>query len=385
MRTLTKLVVFAFVLLAAWRCTPPAQEDKAQASVTHAQFGVTRDSTEVEVYTITNANGMEMEVITYGAIIRSLKTPDRNDSLGDIVLGFDNLQGYLRGSPYFGAVVGRYGNRIAGGKFSIDGVEYELATNDGQNHLHGGRRGFDKVVWTVKEEIVNDNGAGIVIGYTSPDMEEGYPGNLDLIVTYFLRNDNALEVDYHATTDKKTVVNVTQHSYFNLSAMASADILGHELMINASRFLPVDNTLIPTGEMPPVEGTPFDFTTAKPIGRDIAAEDEQLQFGKGFDHCWVLDEGDSSLNLAARLSDPVSGRVMEVYTTEPGLQFYSGNFLNGSLTGKNGVVYGHRAALCLETQHYPDSPNQEAFPSTLLSPGEAYATKTVFRFYAEKN
>jgi aldose 1-epimerase len=348
-------------------------------AVVAAPFGTTADGKAVDIYTLRNANGLEAKVITYGGIITSLRTPDRNGQLSDIVLGFDSLAPYLQEPPYFGAIIGRYGNRIAGGRFTLDGQTYTLATNNGANHLHGGVRGFDKVVWTA-EPFQNDTARGLVLRYTSPDGEEGYPGTVNAQVTYTLTDSDQLAVDYQATTDRATPINLTQHSYFNLAGAGSGDILGQELMINASAYTPVDSTLIPTGDITQVEGTPFDFRTATAIGARIGADDEQLRRGGGYDHNFVLDREGDGLSLAARATDPATGRTLEVRTTEPGLQFYSGNFLDGTITGKSGHVYAHRSGFCLETQHYPDSPNQSSFPSTILRPGEEYRTRTVFAF-----
>jgi len=324
-----------------------------------------------------------VSVINFGGIITNLRVPDANGGLADVVLGFDSLAGYVGEHPYFGALIGRYGNRIANGRFTLDGVTYELPINNGPNSLHGGERGFDKVVWTA-ESFENEQGRGVILTHTSPDGDQGYPGTLQVRVTYTLTDDNELIFDYHATTDKATPVNLTQHTYFNLAGHGSGTILDHEMMLNASRFTPVDSTLIPTGELRPVEGTPFDFREPTPIGARIQQDDEQLRFGGGYDHNFVIDraEGDS-LVLAATVREPTSGRVMEVLTTEPGVQFYTGNFLDGSLTGKEGVVYAHRTGFCLETQHFPDSPNKPDFPSTILEPGEEYTSRTVYRFSAE--
>ena len=351
--------------------------------VTRQDFGTTPDGDSVELFTLRNSNGLELKATTYGGIITSLKTPDRGGQLSDIVLGYDHLQGYLDASPYFGAIIGRYGNRIRGGQFSLVGEAFSLATNDGPNHLHGGIRGFDKRVWE-GEPFENEAGVGIVFTYTSPDREEGYPGTLQTRVTYTLTDSDELVVDYLATTDKATPVNLTQHSYFNLAG-TGGDILGHELMIPADAFTPVDSTLIPTGEMAEVEGTPFDFRTPQTIGGRIEADDVQIGFGGGYDHNFVLNGTSVStqwgyLVLAARVFEPTSGRSLEILTTEPGVQFYSGNFLDGSITGKGGTVYGHRTGFCLETQHFPDSPNQPGFPSTLLRPGQEYRSRTVHRF-----
>lgn len=358
------------------------QTQVAQDRVDSAPFGQTEEGTAVDIYTVTNANGVEMRVTNYGGIITSLRVPDAQGELGDVVLGYDNLEGYLEESPYFGAIIGRYGNRIDEGRFELDGEAYQLATNNDPNHLHGGNRGFDKVVWEA-EPFSGAEGSGLVFTYTSPDGEEGYPGTLTARVTYTLTDANELIFDYEATTDEATPVNLTQHSYFNLGGHDSGDILDHDLMINADEFTPVDETLIPTGELEPVEGTPLDFRQPTAIGARIDAENQQLAYGLGYDHNFVLNregQADDELVLAARLYDPGSGRVMEVLTEEPGLQFYSGNFLDGSITGKHGAAYEHRSGLCLETQHYPDSPNQPHFPSTILRPGETYSTRTIYRF-----
>jgi aldose 1-epimerase len=337
---------------------------------------------QVEVFTLTNTNGLEVRAMTYGGIILSLKVPDRLGALDDVVLGYDNLDGYLEETPYFGALIGRYGNRIAGGRFTLDGTTYPLAVNNGANHLHGGDRGFDKVVWDATP-VASDEGVAVRFSRVSPDGEEGYPGTLSVQVTYTLTDDNELIFDYQATTDAGTPVNLTQHSYFNLAGHGNADILGHRLTLNASRYTPVDAGLIPTGRLAPVEGTPFDFRTPHAIGERIADGDDQIALGGGYDHNFVLDrEGvaPGALVLAARVEEPVSGRFMEIRTTEPGVQFYSGNFLDGSLTGKAGVVYAHRTGFCLEAQHFPDSPNQPAFPSTILRPGDEYRSRTVLTF-----
>ncbi len=348
--------------------------------MTRAPFGTTADGQAVDVYTFTNAGGVEIKAMTYGGVITSLKVPDRAGRIGDIVLGFDRLDGYLKDPPYFGAIIGRYGNRIGKAQFTLDGQTYKLAANNGSNHLHGGLKGFDKVVWRA-EPIKNAEGAGVAFSRTSPDGEEGYPGNLTVRVSYLLTDRNELVVEYHATTDKATPVNLTQHSYFNLAGEGSGDILGHQLSINADRYTPVDETLIPTGQLAPVQGTPFDFRKLTPIGARIDQDDPQLKNGQGYDHNWVLNRtAGSSLQLAARVVEPKTGRTLEIRTTEPGIQFYSGNFLDGTITGKNGHVYQRRTGFCLETQHYPDSPNKPDFPSTILRPGQEYSTKTVFTF-----
>lgn len=336
------------------------------------------DGQQVRIYTLKNKNGIEMQVINYGGIVTSLRTPDKNGALEDIALGYDSLGGYLKETPYFGALVGRYGNRIAKGEFKIDGKKYTIAKNNNGQHLHGGLKGFDKVFWNI-EEVPSSEGAAIRLTYTSKDMEEGYPGTLTSEVLYTLTDNNEWKIDYKATTDKKTVVNLTQHSYFNLTGNAKRDILDHELTLKADKFVPVSKVLIPTGELQDVTNTPFDFRTGIAIGARITNKDKQLEVGGGYDHCWVLASGDS-LKHAASVYEPTTGRVLDVWTTEPGIQFYSGNFLDGSLTGKGGVVYKHRYGLALETEHFPDSPNQASFPSVVLSPGETYTTHTVYKF-----
>lgn len=334
----------------------------------------------VDLYTLMNANGIEMKVTTYGGIVTSLKVPDKDGKMGDIVLGYNELKGYVENNPYFGCIVGRYGNRIGNAKFMVDGREYTLAKNNGENSLHGGIKGFDKVVWDA-EAMTTADGVAVEFRYVSKDGEEGFPGNLDVTVTYTLTNNNEFQIDYLATTDKPTVVNLTHHSYFNLAGEGSGDILGHELMMNADRFTPVDEGLIPTGELPSVEGTPMDFRTPTAIGARIDADYEQLKFGKGYDHNWVLNKPAMGvMTLAATLYEPTSGRFMEIYTLEPGLQFYAGNFLDGSIIGKSGNAYEFRNGLCLETQHYPDSPNKPNFPSVVLRPGEVYRTTTIHKF-----
>jgi aldose 1-epimerase len=349
------------------------------ATVSVAPFGQMPDGRAVEVFTLANAKGMRVRAINHGGIIVSLEVPDRDGQVADVALGYDNLEGYLEETPYFGAIIGRYGNRIAGGSFTLDGETYTLAVNNGPNHLHGGLVGFDKVIWDA-EPFENATGSGVIFTYTSVDGEEGYPGTLTSRVTYTLTDKNELIFDYHATTDKATPVNLTQHTYFNLAGDGSGSILGHELTLNAKSFTPVDATLIPTGDVALVTGTPFDFTSGKPIGAEIDADDEQLRFGGGYDHNFVVDRQQFGLVHAAQVYEPTSGRVMNVHTTEPGVQFYTGNFLDGSITGKSGHVYEHRNGFCLETQHYPDSPNQPEFPTTILQPGEEYASQTVYTF-----
>jgi aldose 1-epimerase len=347
--------------------------------VAQATFGRLPDGTQVDGYTIRNARGTSMHVITYGAIITSLRTGDRRGHFDDIVLGFDNLEGYLKDSPYFGAIVGRYANRIAKGRFLLGGRSYQLPVNNGPNSLHGGTAGFDKVVWRATA-FENDTAAGVVLSHVSPDGDMGYPGRMDVQVTYTLTDGDALVVDYQATTTKPTPVNLSQHSYFNLAGDGQRDILGHVLQLDADRYTPVDSTLIPTGELAPVAGTPFDFRTATPIGARIGASHEQLRFGRGYDHNFVLARSTRGLQHAARVVEPVTGRTLDIFTDQPGVQFYSGNFLDGSIHGKAGRVYAQRFGFCLETQHFPDSPNHAGFPSTILRPGERYTSRTVFRF-----
>ena len=381
---LLALVVSSFALSASedkLALAGVAADEQAYA-VTRAPFGVMPDGERVEVFTLRHASGMEVRAINYGAIITSIRVPDRAGRFADVVNGHDTLDGYLTRSRFFGAVVGRYGNRIAKGRFTLDGREYALAVNNGPNHLHGGVKGFDKVVWSARVNTTADS-AAVVFERTSPDGEEGYPGTLRVVITYRLQsrvhdgaNEPELRVLYEATTDKATPVNLTQHSYFNLAGHAAGDVLKHIVTINADRYTPVDATQIPTGVLASVAGTPFDFRQPTAIGARIDADDEQLRIGGGYDHNFVLTESP----FAARVEEPASGRTLEVRTTEPGLQFYTGNKLDGSITGKGGAVYGKRSGFCLETQHFPDSPNHQNFPSTILKPGGIYSTQTVFRF-----
>lgn len=336
----------------------------------------------MDLFTLTNARGMEVRAITFGGIITAIRVPDRDGRIADVALGFDQLGPYLRNPPYFGAIIGRYANRIARGRFELDGHAYTLAVNNRPNHLHGGLKGFDKVVWKA-EPFTRPGVAGLVFTHTSRDGDEGYPGTLVVKVTYTLTDANELAFDYEAATDKATPVNLTQHTYLNLAGEGSGDILGHVLTINASRMTPIDTSSIPTG-IASVAQTPFDFRTPTAIGARIGATDQQLQFGNGYDHNFVLDSGGGTLSLAARAEDPASGRVVEVSTTEPGLQLYTGNFLDGTLTGKSGRPYARRSGFALETQHYPDSPNRPEFPSTILVPGATYRSKTVFAFTVAK-
>ena len=351
------------------------------AKVAGAPFGKAPDGRSVELFTLANSHGMEARIMTWGAGLVSLKVPDKQGQLGDVVLGFDDMYGYLKHDFFAGKVVGRYANRIGQARFILDGKEYKIAANDGKNSLHGGKQGFDKRLWTV----VKADRHSIELQYKSPDLEEGYPGNLVATVRYTVTDDNELRIDYTATTDKDTVVNLSNHSYFNLGGAGNGTILDEDLEINADRFTPVTKELIPTGELPDVAGTPMDFRKPARIGARIEDAYEQLKFGMGYDHNWVLDKPKPGLTLAARLHDPHSGRVMEVLTTEPGVQFYSGNMMSRQqVTGKGGKVYVWRGALCLETQHFPDSPNHPNFPGTELKPGQTYRSTTVFRFSVDK-
>lgn len=343
------------------------------------------DFDTIQLYTLENASGAKVKITNYGAIVTSIVVPDRDGNLADVALGYDSVEKYINAvdKPYFGAIVGRYGNRIAKGQFQLGGETYSLATNNGPNHLHGGVIGFDKVVWEATPAMVDGHPA-LKLAYLAKDGEEGYPGNLNVEVTYEWTDANELIVRYEATTDKATPVNLTQHTYFNLAGEGSGDILDHQLMLNASKFTPVDETLIPTGELRSVEGTPFDFRSAKAIGKDIAVENEQLKYGLGYDHNFVLDQPDENkMVVAARVSEPTTGRTLEIRTTEPGIQFYCGNFLDGRLIGKSGRPYVHRGGFCLETQHFPDSPNQPSFPSAILEADEKYDTTTLFQFGAK--
>ena len=338
-------------------------------------FGQLADGAEVSLYTLVNAHGMVVKITDFGAIITELHAPDRAGVLADVVLGFDTLAPYVAPNPYFGATIGRYGNRIADGRFELDGEIFQLDVNDGANHLHGGSRGFHTVLWQAAPDQ-----EGLTLTYRSADGEQGYPGNLDVTLRYELTDDNALLMRCSAVTDRATPVNLTQHSYFNLAG--GGDILAHELTIHADAFTPIDAALIPTGALAPVAGTPFDFRSPRPIGERIAQPDKQLRRGAGYDHNFVLDKLGGRMTLAARVREPVTGRILELYTEEPGLQFYSGNFLDGSLSGK-GRSIDYRSGFCLEPQHFPDSPNQPAFPSTILRPGERYATESRFKFSVE--
>jgi aldose 1-epimerase len=342
------------------------------------------DGKDVSLFVLTNANGMVMKVTNYGGIVTSLMAPDRNGKMADIVLGYNDVESYVKGTTYFGAVIGRYGNRIGKAKFSLDGKEYTLAVNNGENNLHGGKKGFDKVIWDAKE-VKSADAIGLELKYLSKDGEEGFPGNLSVTVVYWLTNKNEFKIDYTATTDKTTVVNLTQHSYFNLAGEGTGDILKQELTLNADKFVPVDKGLIPMGELLPVKGTPMDFTKPVAIGARIKADYEQLKLGNGYDHCWVLNQKKpGEMTFAAVAYEPTSGRAIEVTTTEPAIQFYSGNFLDGTNIGKSGKPYNFRNGFCLETEHYPDSPNKPSFPSVVLKPGQTYKTSTVYKFLTKK-
>jgi aldose 1-epimerase len=359
---------------------PAAGNGPRSAAMRNMEFGKTSDGTAVDLYVLTNSKGMTAKVMTYGAILTELHVPDRDGKPGDVVLGFDDLRGYLAGHPHFGATVGRVANRIARGRFTLDGKEYHLAVNNGPNALHGGLKGFDKVIWSAEPAEAKD-GVAVRFRYRSPDGEEGYPGNLSVAVTYTLTEENALRLDYAATTDKPTPVNLTNHTYFNLAGAGSGDILGHELMLAADKYTPADDNLIPTGEVRPVRGTPLDFTTPAVIGSRF----DQLKSNPvGYDHNFVVrGGGGKEPALAARVREPKTGRVLEMFTTEPGVQFYTGNFLDGTIKGKGGAVYRKHAGFCLEAQHFPDSVNHPDFPSTILRPGQTYTQTTVYQFSAK--
>jgi aldose 1-epimerase len=368
-------LIVAAVLLAGERSTVLAKPAEKTA------FGKTPDGQNVDLYTLTNKNGMQVAITNFGGTVVRIAVADRQGKMDDVVLGYDSLDGYVKDTAYFGAVIGRYGNRIAQGKFVLDGTTYTLARNNGENSLHGGIKGFNKAVWQAREVATND-GPSVELTYLSKDGEEGYPGNLNVKVLYTLTDRNELKIDYTATTDKKTVLNLTNHSYFNLNPGGS-DVLQHVLMIQADKFTPADAGLIPTGELRSVARTPFDFRKPTAIGARIEQDDEQLKLGKGYDHNFVLNGKGNGLELAARVVEPTTGRLLEVLTSEPGVQFYSGNSLDGSTVGKSGKTYGRRSAFCLETQHFPDSPNHPKFPSTELKPGEKYHTTTIYRFRAQ--
>lgn len=373
MRIYLILSAMAILLACQTKSDPKVKDTNQKIDVSYATFGYLNEE-QVFVFTLKNKNGIEVDITNYGGIITSIRVPDKDGKFEDIAMGFPTLGAYLEEHPYFGAIIGRYGNRIAGGKFTLQGKEYSLAKNDGENSLHGGIQGFDKHIW--KEDFID---GGISLYRLSPDMEEGFPGSLEVTVTYVLTNENELEISYQATTDKATVCNLTNHTYFNLAGHGSGTIENHEIMINADEYNPIDEGLIPIG-IAPVKNTPFDFTTSKKISVGINDDHPQIKFGGGYDHNWVLRNKNGEMKLAAIATDPVSGRKLEVLTTEPGIQFYTGNFLDGKLNGKGGNQYGKRGGFCLETQHFPDSPNQPDFPSTVLMPGEEYSSQTVYKF-----
>ena len=376
----SEFIVFAFIILFLTTCI---QEEKSTMKVEKKMFGQIEDNVSAILYTLTNNNGVSMSVTNYGGIITELKVPDKNGNISDIVLGYDKVEDYIKETPYFGATVGRYGNRIAKGRFTLNGEEYTLAINNDPNHLHGGIKGFDKVLWET-EPFQRETELGLVMKYRSKDGEEGYPGNLDVKITYTLNDNNEVRIDYFATTDKPTICNLTNHTYFNLKDAGASTILDHELQILADKYTPIDPTSIPVGQLAVVEGTPFDFRQPKKIGRDINVENEQLKNGIGYDHNFVINGKMGDMRLAARVEEHTSGRVMEVFTEEPGVQFYCGNFLDGSLIGKNGSVYNYRNGFCLETQHFPNSPNEPEWPTTTLNPGEIYKTSTIHKFSVAK-
>ena len=371
------LIIISFFFLG--NCNNDNKMRKNKVSITKSLYGITEDNKKVNLYSFKTENGMQVDIINYGGIITSLKVPDKKGEIKDIVLGYNKLEDYITESPYFGSIIGRYGNRIAKGKFNLDGTEYELATNNDENHLHGGNIGFDKVIWK-SETKIDSNSSSLILKYLSTDMEEGYPGNLDTTVIYQIKNDNSIEITYQAKTDKTTIVNLTQHSYFNLSGDFNQSILNHKIKINADQFLPVNKSLIPTGDKLDVSMTPFDFRNFKKIEKDINVDDLQLNYGNGYDHCWVLNDSENGYRLIASAFDEESGRLMEVYSDQPGLQFYTGNFLDGSLPQKKEGFYNFRSGFCLETQHFPNSPNQSDFPSVILNPNETYYSKTSYKF-----
>ena len=343
-------------------------------------FGKTKDGTEVFLYTLKNKAGMQAQITNFGGVVYSLTAPDRNGKFDDVVLGWDSVADYEKQGPYFGALIGRYGNRIGGGKFTLEGKPVQLSINDGPNTLHGGKVGFDKRVW----QVVDYKPESLHLRYVSKDGEEGFPGTLTADVTYTLTDKNELKIEYMATTDKPTVVNLTNHAYFNLKGQGNGDIVDHVLELKASKFTPVDKTLIPTGELKAVAGTPFDFTKPTKLSAHIGDKDQQIEYGLGFDHNWVLDNGGKGMAVVARVSEATTGRVLEVVTDQPGIQFYSGNHMDNGMKGKGGKTYNFRYGLCLETQHFPDSPNHANFPSTELKPGQKYHTVTMYRFTTDK-
>ena len=391
MKKILLLLPFAFLFFVS--CKQNSEQKKPEQTVTtqkagieKSSFGTTKDGQAVDLYALKNSAGMTIKISNFGGTIVSWTAPDRNGKFEDIILGCDSIADYEHGVPYFGAIVGRYGNRIAKGKFSLEGKNYTLAVNNLGNHLHGGIKGFDKVVWTAT--AIDGDEPALKLNYLSKDMEEGYPGNLSVEVIYTLQKDNALKINYKATTDKTTVLNLTNHTYFNLTGNPNNTILDHELMLNCDKYLPVSKSLIPTGELKPVTGTVFDFTKPFKIGARINdSSDIQIKYGFGYDHAWIINSYQPSAisnqqpnYVVATVFEPTSGRFMEVYTTEPAIQFYTGNFLDGTIKGKGGINYKKRTGLCLETEHYPDAPNQSKFPTTVLKPNEIYITSTIYKF-----
>ncbi|MCP9768773.1 galactose mutarotase [Lacihabitans sp. LS3-19] len=376
-----KKVLILALAISVWSCNESKKEEAMSIKVENA--GVLASGDSVKVYTLKNVAGMEVSIMDLGGTIIKWTAPDKEGKFADITLGSNTPEDYLTSTKYLGALIGRFGNRIAKGKFSLDGNDYTLAVNNGPNALHGGLKGFNAVIWNATP--IEGAEPGLKLTYLSKDGEEGYPGNLNVEVVYTLKADNSLSIDYTATTDKNTVVNLTNHAYFNLKGEGQGDILDHEIVLNADKFLPTDAGLIPTGELKPVAGTPFDFTTSHLIGERINdTKDIDIKLGGGYDHCWVFTDQSNKLKSVAMVTEPVSGRTMEVLTTEPAVQFYTGNFLNGTATGKSGVKYERRYGFCLETQHFPDAPNQAAFPTTVLKPGETYKTTTVYKFGVKK-
>lgn len=374
---MNRTFVYSLMIVGLSQCSP-GTKDSMNQTADSTSLGSSNPTTSDKVYTLSNKNNVRISVINLGGKIMSIMVPDKTGNIADVALGYDSASQYIKGDAFFGATIGRYGNRIGKAKFTLDGKEYALAANNNGNSLHGGPGGFHNVIWDIKELPV-PGGQALELRYSSADGEEGYPGKLDTKITYTLTDANELKIDYEATTDKPTVVNLTNHSYFNLAGEGNGDILDHEISINADKFVAIDQSLIPTGELKPVKGTPFDFLKPHKIGERIDAKDQQVEFGKGYDHTFVLNKKPGELSLAATVSDPKSGRTMEVWTTEPGVQFYTGNFLRGN-PGKGGKPYPYRSAFCLETQHYPDSPNKPDFPSVVLRPGEVYKTTTVYKF-----
>lgn len=358
-----------------------AQQEQATVGISNEDFSTEYEGKTIELYTLKNDNGVVCQLTNFGARVVTLFTPDKNGDLGDVIVGYGTGEGFVeKAENFYGAIIGRYGNRIGNAVFTVDGVEYELEKNDGGNHLHGGRNGFHRQVWDVESQSESE----IVFAYVSADMDSGFPGTIDVKVKYTLTNDNELKIEYFATTDKKTILNLTNHTYFNLKDAGRTPILDHMLYLNADRYTPVDGGLIPTGELAEVAGTPFDFNSLTAIGARIDAENEQLKIGNGYDHNWVLNTGNDVSKMAAKVVDPETGRTMEVYTNEPGIQFYSGNFLNGRVAGKYDISFDFRSALCLETQHFPDSPNKEEFPSVIVNPGDEYYSICIYKFGVEE-